>query len=191
MARHRYGSEVRNNALRRYGELLDQGVSISQAQVDIAHNLQVSVATVQRWVRDERNKQQRESLISAIPNAAPEPDWAHVAEDTPRGRQQREAAYLYFGNQLGQFYEIGHKKQSEFAERIASDPDAYLEATLQIAALATNTINKAVKTLVMLGSSNGIPSNRLASWSNIPNATVRVWELEGKKAVEEYNTERD
>lgn len=163
-------------------------MSISQAQVEIAHNLQVSVATVQRWVRDERNRQQRESLILAAPPEGPEPDWAHVAEDTPRGREQREAAYLYFGNQLGQFYKIGHTKQSEFAERLADDPEAYLEATLQIAALATNTINNAVKMLVMLGSSNGIPSNRLATWSDIPPATLRLWEQEGKKAVEEYNS---
>jgi hypothetical protein len=188
VARQRHGSDVRQQALRRYAELLDQGTSISQAQVDIAHNLQVSVATVQRWVRDQRNHQQRESLLPSISPTGPEPDWAHVADDTPQGRAEREAAYLYFGNLLAQFYEIGHNKQPEFAQRFSDDPAGYLEATLQLAALATKTINNAVKTLVLLGSSNDIPSNRLATWSNIPPATLRLWEQEGEKAVDDYNS---
>jgi hypothetical protein len=92
---------------------------------------------------------------------------------------------LYFGNQLAQFYEIAQKKQAEAADRFTHDPQEYLEATLQLTALATNTISNAVRTLALLGSSNDIPANRIANWANVAPATLRAWEQEGERAVKE------
>lgn len=165
---------------------------MSRAQVEIAHDLDVSVATVQRWIRDRNNQQQRNQLLSdATAIQSPAPDWSHSAEDSSLGRQQREEAYMHFGGQLARFHSIALGKQNEFAERFAEAPEAYLEATLQLAAVTTQAVNDVVKILVMLGSSNDIPTNRLASWSNIPPATIRAWEREGVREVEQRSAQDD
>jgi hypothetical protein len=189
MARQRHGSDVRRAALRRYDELTSEDVAVSHAQVEIAHDLGVSVATVQRWIRDRRNQEEREQLLHDVSaSTSPMPAWDHVADDTPLGRAQREAAYRHFGGQLAQFHALALRKQTDFAERHSEDPESYLEATLQLAAVTTQAVSDAVKVLVMLGISNDIPANRLANWSNIAPATVRLWEQEGERAVDQYKS---
>lgn len=190
MARQRHGSDVRRAALHSYDELTSGGIPVSHAQVEIAHDLGVSVATVQRWIRDRRNQQEREKLLhDPTPLPSPSPDWDHVADDTPLGRAQREAAYRHFGEQLAQFHAVALRKHTDFAERYANDPESYLESTLQLAAATTQVVSDALKVLVMLGISNDIPANRLANWSNIAPATVRLWEQEGERAVEQYKSD--
>jgi DNA-binding transcriptional regulator YiaG len=176
--------------MRRYDELLTQGTSPTTAQVEIAHRLDVSAATVQRWIRDDRNRARRDNLVADARAAfeaakADQPDFAHVAEDTPTGRKEREDAYYYFGRQLQSQYEIALAKQREFREKFSTDPEGYLSATLQLAAVNTTILQTVVKNLILLGSSNEIATNRLAGYSDIPEATVRKWEREAEANMED------
>lgn len=165
MVRERHGSDVRQAALLRYDKLIDEGASISRAQVEIAHGLDVSVATVQRWIRDRRSQQERESLLADTISG----DGLSVGDCT---------SYGDVADHLARFYASAARKQDEFDERLTGDPERHLAATLQLAANVRQAVEDGVKCLVALAMSENVPANRVAMWSNVAPATLRLWERE-------------